>query len=314
MSLSLNQSTTLPGWSLFAVCLATALSIARAEDATEHAWHRYENSYFEAYSDAPSDEVMLLLRDLDSFRAAVKQFNGSHVPEDSGKTRIVIFSSREDYAAIIGESWVEAFTVGLDGIPHMVMWADTKSPWSRVTIRHEFVHVLQGYSGESLPPWYLEGLAEFLSAINFRRDGTEFEIGGTTQRHVSRKKLTDWRKLIAEDFRFDLAASDDEVSTAYFQAGLLARYIHLEAGSGQRGRIEEYLARCQSGEQSGEAFMAVFGQSVDDLGPQVYRQRRRVRPVVLELEPDWKDHGFTSSPAAIDDVRRITAELILARP
>lgn len=269
---------------------------ASAEGDGEGSWARYENDHFEAYSDVPESGALLLLEDLENFRAAMIDYNGSSVPEGSKKTRVIIFASKEDFVDATHHPLVEAFTLGIDGAPHIVMSAEAKPEWSSTTLRHEFVHVLQGYAGDQLPWWYFEGFAECMSAMEFRNENTEFVVGGPTIRSRSKRSFVAWEKLIAEDFALDEAVSAKQASSAYFQAGLLVRYLLAGDEQAHKGRVAEYLERVTGGESSAKAFEAVFDEPAAELGARAYKQRRKsIEPQSYRFQPDVAQRDFRKS-------------------
>lgn len=284
---------------------------ASVTNASEGSWVRYENDYFEAYSDIPSAEALQLLEDLEIFRAAMVSFDGSRVPEGSVRTRVIVFASKEDFSNATGHSLVEAFTLGIEGVPHIVMAAEGKPEWSSTTLRHEFVHVLQGYAGGELPWWYLEGYAECMSAMEFRNRNSEFVVGRSTMRSRSKRSFVPWNDLIAEDFSLASVASAEQGSSAYFQAGLLVRYMLVGDEQSHYLRLVEYLELVEGGEPSASAFEAAFGEPADELAKRVYRQRRQsIKPRTFSLQPNTEKQGFRLESAEVSSVRKILDELL----
>jgi hypothetical protein len=288
--------------------LATSVSLGAAEEVRP--WYKYENKYFEAYSDASEKDVRQLLEDLENFRAAVIQLNGSRVPEGSVKTRVIIFRSKEQYRGTINRDSIDAYTVGIQGVPYIVMSTEGMSEWSRITIRHEFNHVLQGYSGALLPLWYFEGFAEFMSGMTFRNKNTEFVVGGSSGRRKSHEPLVDWDKLISDEFRFDQISSSAQASNAYFQSGLLVRYLWLADDFAHKEGLNKYLALYSEGETSTDAFSEVFGESANEMGSRVYKQyRKRFDAKARKFLPESQDHNFVRSAVALDTVVEFVDEL-----
>ncbi len=74
--------------------LPVLLLIVPACYAAERDWFKYENAYFEAYSDAREKKVRELLDDLENFRAAVLQVGNFKVPDGAPKTEVMIFLSK----------------------------------------------------------------------------------------------------------------------------------------------------------------------------------------------------------------------------
>ena len=58
----------------------------------ERDWYRYENTYFEAFSDDSPRNVRKTLDELELFRAAVAQIANIQIPDDAPKVRVVSFA------------------------------------------------------------------------------------------------------------------------------------------------------------------------------------------------------------------------------
>ncbi len=97
-------------WRLASLCLILVTSVSLGAVEEVRPWHKYENKYFEAYSDASEKDVRQLLEELENFRAAVIQLNGSRVPDGSAKTRIIIFESKTRYRETIHRDSIDAYT------------------------------------------------------------------------------------------------------------------------------------------------------------------------------------------------------------
>jgi hypothetical protein len=184
------------------------------------------------------------------------------------------------------------------------MSAEGMSEWSRITIRHEFNHVLQGYSGALLPLWYFEGFAEFMSGMTFRNKNTEFVVGGSSGRMKSHEPFVDWDKLISDEFSFDQISSSAQASNAYFQSGLLVRYLWLgDNFVAHNEGLNKYLTLYSQGETSITAFSEAFGESANEMGSRIYKQyRNRFDAKARQFLPDSQDHNFVRSAVALDTV------------
>jgi hypothetical protein len=300
-----------PSWKCVVVALVLASTAAVAGEAIAPAWYQYENTHFTIYSDAPEEEVRMLIEDLENFRAAVYQFGDDRVPEGSGKTRVIIFRSEDEFARTVKNDRVRAYTVGIGELPHIVMPSGSASPWSQVTLRHEYVHVLQGYRGDHLPAWYFEGLAEFLSGVRFRHENTEFVVGKPTGRTKRRSLFVEWSELLADDFSFEQLESVEQASSAYFQAGLLVAYLHVGLESATDDRLDAYLTRVAEGENSKNAFEAVFAESADSMGARVYRRRNRlIKARAFPFRPGESDQHFVRSAVAAESIRNLLRDLM----
>lgn len=289
---------------LLAILLAVSATLDAADK--QKPWYKYENAFFEVYSDVSERKVRRLLDDLECFRAAVFLLDGSSVPEGSSRTRVIIFGEDDLFRQTIGIESIVGYTVGIEGVPHIVMAAPKVSGWSKVTIRHEFVHVLQGYSGDALPQWYFEGRPEFLSGVTFGRRNAGYAFGEIPERPTEDEHFVDWDALVADEFSFAAVETGEQASNAYFQAGLLVRHLVLE----KNDELGEYLRLYAQGVSSSKAFVEVFGESAGEMGPRIHAQYKRDElGDMQQFIPDLRDRKFEQMPVGPDTVTALVDEL-----
>lgn len=292
------------------LCLALATTGSPDVFAKDKPWYKYENQYFEAYSDASERKVRRLLEELENFRAAVIQLNGGSVPDGAVKTQVIIFNSKKQFRETTDRSSIDAYATGIRGVPHMVMSVGGLSEWSRITIRHEFTHVLQGYSKARNPPWYVEGFAEFMSGMTFHDKNTKFIIGEFAGRSKSNVSFVDWDELISDEFAFHQISSSAKASNAYFQSWLLVHYLTLGDDFAHNKDLIEYLTLYSQGETSTAAFSTVFEDSANEMGPRIFRQyAKRFYAKKLNFLPGYQDHDFARTTAPMESVTDIIDDL-----
>ncbi len=295
------------------LCWVLIFALAPAAHAKERPWYKYENKYFEAYSDASEKKVMRLLEELENFRAAVIQLNGGQVPDSAEKTQVVIFNSRKDFKDTIRSDLADAYAVNIGGVSYIVMSAGRISAESLTIIRHEFTHVLQAYGGARLPPWYVEGYAEFMSGMTFREENTEFIIGDYPGRAKVPGALLEWNDLISDDFAFHRISSRSEGSNAYLQSWLLVHYLTLGEQMAHNSDLIRYLTKYGLGIESNVAFQDVFGESANVMGPRIFKQySKRFYPMVLNFMPGSQDFDFVKKPIDTDRIAEIIVSLKFA--
>ena len=276
----------------------------------EHDWYKYENTYFEVYSNASEKSVRGLLQELENFRAAVVQVLALTIPPGSVKTQVVAFRSAKEFRRLGHERNIAAFVVKLRDIPHIVMPITKLGKDAEFYIRHEYTHVLMVYSGHRFPFWYNEGFAEFMSGTQFMEKGTKFTLGGLIPRRRVGSASVPWAELMSEDFDFDSLSSPEEKSNAYYQAWLLVHYLTIGEELENYPKLTRYLGRFAAGESSISALEAEFGLSPEELGSIVEKKYRRLYTYyTLDFQPGIQDHHFSRTEAHTDAVEETVAEI-----
>lgn len=288
------------------VLLLLALAPALARD---RAWYRYENAYFEAYSDAPEAKALALLEDLELFRGAVLMVSGAKVPDNAMQTQVVIFNSTRDFRKTITSQNTAAYMTSVTGVPYMVLPARNYKGDTKHFIRHEYTHVLQAYNPTKSPPWYIEGFAEFMSGLEVDKDKNLMLIGGYNGRVKSSSDFVDWDRLIEDSFNFKIL-SRNKGSDAYLQSWLLVHYLSIGDDYAHNEDLNRYLIEVARGMPSSEAFQRIFNELPSEMGPRIYRQyTRRFIMKQLQFTPQWRDLDFKRTEADPGTVARIIESL-----
>jgi hypothetical protein len=283
---------------------------ANAAQARERTWYKYENSHFEAYSDASEKTASKLLVELENFRGAVLQVANIKVPSGASKVQVVIFSSTKSFNALIGNKHISGLAFTERGIPYMALSAGGNAREREMVIRHEYAHILLAYSRLPYPVWFSEGFAELMSATTFIKKGTQFTVGDATGRRWVNRALTPWNELIAEDFDPHALKGAAYSSDAYLQSWFLTHYFMLGNNFGNSEMLGQYLAMIASGQPSVDAFEAVVGESADTFGKNLLREYPDdFVYVIYNFQVSALDHQFQRSEVAAESMAPITEKL-----
>jgi len=287
------------------VMLSTCALLMAAVGSPAHArsWHKYENAYFEAYSDGSEKKVRKLLEELENFRAAVVQVMALEIPPGAAKTQVIMFRSARRFQKLTGTRYIAGFMSTVDGVPHIVMPVGRRNSESELLIRHEYIHALMAYSEHQFPRWFSEGVAEFMSGTRFTDHGTQFTLGGAISRPKLRGALVPWSELTSKEFNVHSLKRVEKASNAYFQAWLLTHYLIVGDQAKHYPKLSAYLGRYAAGESSASAFQAEFGMSADELGEIVmHKYRRKLSYYKLRFRPGTQDHDFVRHEANAETV------------
>ena len=296
------------GMTAVAAFAIACLAIGDA-DAGERPWYKYENGYFEVYSNASEKRVRSLLTELEDFRAAVVQVLTLSIPPAAAKTQIIIFRSEKELRNLTGNELIDAFAIGVDGVPYMVMSAG-RNKGSDEVIRHEYTHVLLGYSDFKFPPWFQEGMAEFMSATEFKNGGTQFTFGNETLRRRAGSSLVPWAELMSDNFSFHTIHSPKLGSNAYFQAWMLAHYFMWRQRYMDDARVSRYFARFTAGATSAAALEAEFDMTPTEFGHFIEsKYSKEMKYATVTFEHGVRDNEFTRGDVGIDQIESTLSEI-----
>lgn len=270
--------------------------------ADEHDWYQYESTYFVANSDASKRRTLSILKELELFRAAASQAANLRVPESAPKTELLIIGNDAAFRKLAMGSNVGGFVTRYDDRFLIVIPASGDADWDYSVVRHEYSHVLLGYSNYRFPQWYNEGFAELMSTIDFRARNTTFSFGEAPRR-VKMTSFSGWNTLISEGFDRSHHA---KVSAAYLKSWVLTHYLMLGDDFANTPKLYEYLQRYNAGEPSLSAFEKAFGMDGNELAHRKLKiYVKRMPYVVYNFRPDTMDTDFQRSSSDIEAVESL---------
>jgi hypothetical protein len=277
----------------------------------ERDWYRYENTYFEAFSDDSPRNVRKTLDELELFRAAVAQIANIQIPDDAPKVRVVSFASNTEFHSLIGSIYIDGFTTSSDGIHYLVL-ADKSTPeWEKRAARHEYAHVLLSYKNFPYPSWFHEGFAELMSMTEFRNRDREFSVGKPTGRQKYSNQSPQWSALLASDFNMHGIRDWGDRSDVYLLSWVLTHHFMIDDDFANTDKLVRYLTLLGQGQDSVSAFEASVGEPADEYCNKLLREysKRKLRFVTYEFNPEFLDLEFVRSDASIDDIRPLLDKL-----
>lgn len=268
--------------------------ITQTAVSKEQAWHRYESTYLIANSNASHRKTLAILKELELFRAAAVQVLNLQVPESAEKTEVLILKTFKEFRKLRPAN-VGGFAMRHNGRFLIVMPASGDLDWAKELVRHEYSHVLLGYSNLRYPQWYNEGFAELVSTVNFRNKNTAFTLGEPPAgiKYASGNNFN-WNTLISEGFDHSMHRS--KVSSAYAQSWLLTHYVTLGEDFSNTPKLHEYLRLINAGQPSLPAFEQAFGMNGKVLWTRKLKSySKRLFYLVYDFSPSALHTDFESS-------------------
>ncbi|RMF67394.1 MAG: hypothetical protein D6740_11965 [Alphaproteobacteria bacterium] len=186
----LARMVTLLATVLWLLVVAGGWSPARAK---ERIWREYRSAHFIVRSNAPRKQAHRLIRDLEWYRHVVGRITNIDFSYSDAPLRLWAWATFDGYLHATGAYGTGGFyNMGLDGAYALMTVQPARNPREidgRQIILHEYTHhLIHQFSPLQYPRWYDEGFAEFLSTMQFGKDGS-IVLGGPL-----------WRAAVLRDF------------------------------------------------------------------------------------------------------------------
>jgi tetratricopeptide (TPR) repeat protein len=264
----------------------------------EQSWVEVETPNFRILSSLPEADALALARELELFRSVVQVAIGKQIPASPVPLQVFAFDGPNSYRSF-GYPEVAGYFAdsAREGTVVIADWR-RRTFGARQILQHEYVHfALRNHSLQAYPPWYDEGLAEFLSTIQVREG--QVEIGRVPEPYVV--SYSGWvpleEVLALRNFE---GLSSWQISAFYTESWAFVHYLNLGRGeSNPRAEIARYLEALREGTSEEEAVRQAFGESSGTLGHKLAKYLERGRYNFVTVGVDKFDPGAAPRARAL---------------
>ncbi len=231
------------------VVLVLWVGMARAAEmpGLDDKWKRYESPNFELFSHVSDGQSRELLRTLELLRATFAELIEAKEQRPNPLT-IYYFKNEREFLPYVSAPLRSAertagYYLERPDRSVIVLSPAWTSEDARRLIMHEFVHYLMSVTGDRPGPWYGEGVAEFLSTIDERKD--HLIMGQPIVEHVAAlrgKALMPMQELFAVSHGSPSYNESRRIGLFYAQSWALVHYWYCgrskRATGNEKGRNE----------------------------------------------------------------------------
>lgn len=267
-----------------AVLLLPMVSSAREAPIEVADWAIYRTPHFEVMTTQPEEEIGALIEDISLFRSVVIALLGEGAEElGSSTVRFLVLDHPGDVQFLFGSApGVTGFTrPSLSGDLMVVGRPPARRTFAlgNQVVFHEYVHQLvQMRSHSRHPAWYAEGIADFLSTLERRKDRIVLgDMPESRKLSVRREPSMSLRDVLETVSTWSLP--EDRRSSFYAQSWLLVHHLLLAEDREELGfarSLATSLDAYDRGEPSLEAFTSSFSVSLHEFPRRLERHLRRL--------------------------------------
>ncbi len=262
-----------------ALALAFALpSFAVDLPSEREKWIEIETGDLHIFSNASERQTSEIAQNLVRMREAVGRITQLKV-HSAVPTNVYIFRNESSFApyrdlTLGRRAGVSGLFLGGDQANFILLDADAPGGIDRV-VYHELTHYFVKNTLAGLPLWFHEGIAEYYSTFSAR--GEDVDLGIPIKEHVL--WLRDQPLIpLAELFAVDTASKDYNEGSrqGVFYAESWAMVHYLLNSPERHAQLPKFLTLLASNQSAGEAFLAAFNSSFDDMEKELKAYVRRL--------------------------------------
>ena len=254
--------------------LATAAAPPQAQ------WRRLDSPNFLVIGEVGAGELRDIAVKFEGFRETLGRVLNERVTSTAVPTVVIVFRGDATFNPYKPKYQGKRIDVAGLFVPRrdvnfIAMVADNNDQRLRIVF-HEYAHLLISNTGQRVPVWLNEGLAEYYSTFELQRGGREAIIGRIIEGHLQDLNETTLLKLpelLNTTHDSPLYNEGSRRSVFYAQAWALTHFIFRNQPS-LAPQLAEYLGHLSKGLAPTDAWQKAFGSQDVARGLENYIRRR----------------------------------------
>jgi tetratricopeptide (TPR) repeat protein len=300
------------------IWLALPLSVSLAATiADKPAWLRLDTPNFTIIGSTGERELQSVAAEFERFRDAVGQLMGPSATATIVPAVVVVFSSDrafEPFKPRYRGRQVEAegIFVGTSDINYIAVVSGRRDVRA---ILHEYAHLMLANVAPNIPLWLGEGLAEYYSTFELRKDGQQVVVGRPIDAHVRMLRANRWLTLAdLTSVRHDSPLYNEDKRRTMFYAQSWALVHYLLAGAPPRADlVTKYIQSIESGTPPESAWRQILGSEPLEAGLRRYVDLDQFNQAAESLTERIETITAESRPLSQSDVDAYLGEFLIAQ-
>ena len=252
--------------------LTTSLSIHVKADS---GWRKYKSANFIVYSDYPKKTALKKIHRFELFKKSLHQLLAIPESVETVPFEVYLFKRKSSLRKFTTSFNTSGFYRDRLGHPLMVVGPDTKD----AIFFHEYVHFLTYRLGNFVyPRWYSEGIAEFYSTLEFKKEKAVIgRVPWDRRDWLVYEDMLPLESLLEPGEKFK---SSRFTGRFYATSWLLAHRMMLGTANDMKDYsqpFKQYLLRHTQGEKGADVFFAELGVDSKELYNDLRRYARKHR-------------------------------------
>lgn len=251
----------------FVACCFVLMLSAEILTAQTGVWLEVRTPSFLIVSNSTEKDARRVGRQFERMRAVFhKVFPDSDL--DTPTPIIVLaVSDKADLQALEPEIYLRQGQVTITGLflpspeqNYVLLWLNGPASHPYAPIYHEYTHFVTSRTGEWMPLWLIEGLAQFYENTEVRDDEVRLGMGSFDQlTTLQRHPMLAIYDLLTVDQHSPYYHEEDKASMFYAESWALTHYLKIKDAQEDTHRLQNYLDLVRKNVDSVEAATEAFG-------------------------------------------------------
>ena len=270
--------------------LLLASAVLPAPGASASRWMRIDTPNFVVIGDADEKTLRSIAIRFEGFREGLRRVLSTEARSTAVPMVVIVFRSdqgfrpfKPTYRGEIVEVW-GWFSPGNE-IDFVSLTAEA-TEWTERGLSHEYAHAVLDNVVPGLPLWLNEGLAEYYSTFEQRRNGREAVVGRAIDGHLRRLRRTGllpFERLFDVDQTSPLYNEGQRQRSVFYAQSWALVHMLLHGEEDEGARLWTFVRAVSDGMPATKAWRQVFGEEDVESRLRRYVRGRRFSSDVHEL-------------------------------
>ena len=249
-------------------CLALLVSLAAPAAERTNEWLQVTSPHFLVISNSAEPDARRTARQFERMRAAFQKIFPEANLETPTPMTVLAVEDRENLVALEPPAYIGSGKITLAGLfvrapekTFILIHNNSPGLHPYAAVYHEYTHFVMNRTGEWMPLWLNEGLAEYYQNTEIYDD--EIRIGKVdayTVDFLQKKPLLPLTTLLTVDTHSPYYHEEDKGSMFYSESWALAHYLKTKDNEANTHRVDDYLELLHKGVDNITAATRVFGE------------------------------------------------------
>ena len=301
-----------------ALAIAAAALIASAATPPQSQWRRLDSPNFIVIGEGAADLREVAVK-FEGFRETLGRVLNERVTSTAVPTVVIVFRGDATFAPFMPKFQGKRVDVGglfvaRRDVNFIALVSDGHDERFRV-IFHEYAHLLVSNTGQRVPVWLDEGLAEYYSTFELERGSRDAVIGRIIESHIRRLNETALLKLpdLLNVTRVSPLYNEGNRRSVFYAQSWALTHLLFRSEPSRAPQLAAYVDLLSRGASSAEAWKQAFGAQDVSRELEDYIRRRTYTATVYRFTDKLASFEGRAVPIPPADVHAYLADFLVQR-
>lgn len=247
--------------------LGLLVSLASSKAAQTGSWLQVTTPHFTVISDSAESDARRVTRQFERMRSAFQRIFPDANLDTATPIVVLAVEDKANLEGLLPQAYLGKGKLALAGLfvrapekTYILVNPNSPGVHPYAAVYHEYTHFILSRTGEWMPLWLSEGLAEYYQNTEIYDDEVRVgKVDSLTLEFLQHNPLLPLATLLAIDVHSPYYHEEDKGSTFYAESWALALYLKTKDDRDKTQHVQDYLDLMHKGVETVAAATQAFG-------------------------------------------------------